>query len=418
MTMPDADTIAATVRAQVDRRGFAALPKDTLDYAAGLFDADGSVAPYTMSISQAQRGVACLHFVYDHFGGCIDPLQHDGKEEHQQAYEWRISGKAALEFAEAVIGALLLKKREVAAFIEYQRSSVREERDELAERMHILKHVEHDAIPASVTPSDAYFGGFTDGEGCFDTHGKSCQHHSITQSWRAICDVYERRWGGKIGWSKRKKAFTWTIHVFADEFLRAVAPYIVGKKAQVDLILAMKPGEAMDVHCKLRELKGNYTRATPKIDAYLAGDGPTFKFPAKQLPRGVHANADGKFTVMLRHKKVEYNLGTFATVEEAATQYRKYKGLVEAEKRGGPAVDLAFNTREQRLLKLEPPPPGTVLPKGIYLTPFNTYQTRYHPGRGRKPVQLGTHRTLQAAIDAQARYVASLPPPCVNPPHA
>ena len=342
--------------------------------------------------------------MHDRFGGAIIALSHSGDENHQQAYEWHLKSYAAITFIRLIRDSLLLKKREADVYLEYHDGGKVDK--VLLERLSELKHVAHDDIPETVQPSIAYFGGFTDGEGCLDTHGKSQQHHGINQSWRPICDVFQRRFGGTICWSgPPNNVFKWSIHTFAADFLRDVAPYIVGKKAQVDLILNMKPGEAMDVHCKLRELKGNIGHATPKIDKWLAGERPEYTYEPKKLPRGVH-EWNGKYKVMLRRDKVEYNLGSFATVEEAEAQYKKYKKMVDAEKRGGPKVDLEFNTRKNRLLKLPPPPADFVRPKGVYVTKFNTYQVRYHGGG--KKVQLGTYKTVEEAQKAYNDYAASL----------
>ena len=401
--VPDPAVVAQTVRpARVV--SFDGVSQDVLDYAAGLVDADGELQIYSVAVSQAQKGVACLHFMHDHFGGRVVALPHKDGENHQQAYEWQIFGEGApCEFARRIVGSLLLKKREALVLIEYGglHKRAKAARDAACERIKALKHVPHDSVPESVKPTDAYFGGFVDGEGCLDTHGQTSQHHTISQSHRPICDVLERRFGGTTCWSAARRAYYWSIHTFADKFLKTIAPYVVGKRAQVHLILAMKPGEAMDVHCQLRELKGNIGRATPKIDRHLAGNGRVYVRPPKVLPMGVHNSNGGKFTAMLGHNSKSHQLGTFDTVEEALAQYEKHKVLVEASKRDGTVVDLEFNTRKRR--KNPPPPAGQVLPLGIYPTAANTYQARYHGGG--KVVQLGTHKTLELAVAARNAYL-------------
>jgi hypothetical protein len=398
------DIIAQTIRPAKEILDFSAVPDDVKWYLAGLFDAEGSVSIYNLTISQSQRGVACLHKVHEHFGGRITPLKHSGKATHQQAYCWiTTSPEHALAMEDQVLGQrLILKKRELDIFVEYQRTQDVEKRQKLKVRLSELKKIQHDPIPEDLNPHLAYFGGFFDGEGCIDAHGKSSQHHTINQLWRPICDLFQRRFGGIVYRSqarerKRNDSWVWNINTFADDFVKEVAPYIVGKKAQVDLILAMKPGDAMDVHCKLRELKGNIgSTQTRKIDAHRAGESPSFARPPKELPRGVFA-WNGKFIASIRHKKVQHNLGSFDTVEEAQAQYKHYKALVEAEKRGGPEVDLTFNTREARSKQQPNPPADLVLPKGIYLTAARTFQVRYHPGNKQKPHQLGTYRTVEEA---------------------
>lgn len=309
-------------------------------------------------------------------------------------------GDAMRSFLALIHDRLLLKKREAALVIRYSHMT-KEEKSEARVLIKKLKKTEHEPIPESFMPSDAYFGGFSDAEIMLDTHGKNSQHHTLSQAHRPICDLFVRRFGGKILYQEKRK-YSWTIYTFADKFLSAVAPYIVGKKAQVDMILAMKPGEAADIHCKLRELKGNIGFATTKIDRHLAGEGRVYVRPPKALPRGVHCS-DKKYIALIKHQKVDYTLGIFETVEEAQAQYEKYKLLVEAEKRGGPKVDLEFNTRESK--KVPPPAPDLKLPKCIYLTKANTFQVRWW-SEPKKVKQLGTYRTLEEAVAAQNAYIA------------
>jgi hypothetical protein len=398
--IPDPAVIAQTIR-ESKVITFEDVSQDVVDYAAGLVDADGKVQTDIISVSQAQKGVACLHFMYDNFGGQVVALPHKDEENHQQSYEWQVFSNTRRAFARCIVNSLLLKKREAIAMIEYEtlpKLAKKQARDDLKK----LKHIEHDPISEEINPTDAYFAGFSDGEITLDVHGKNSQHHTISQSYRPICDAFERRFGGTIRWSiPPNSVFVWTIYTFADKFLKTIAPYIVGKKAQVDLILGMKIGQAADIHCALRELKGNIGPGlTPKIDRHLAGNGRVYVNPPKELPMGVHPSHNGKFIALMKRGKEQYSLGSFDTVEAALAQYEKYKYLVEAEKRGGPKVDLAFNTVESK--RNPPPPVGQVLPKGIYLTKSNTYQVRGRDGT-KKPVQLGTHKTLEAA---QAAYKA------------
>ena len=411
--IPDPKVIAETLRARRVET-FDNTSQDVIDYAAGLIDADGKMQTDIISVSQAQKGVACLHFLYDNFGGQVVALSHNDNANHQQAYEWQIFSDSLRNFARRIVGSLLLKKREAIAVIDYE-ALPKLAKSKAREHIKSLKHIPHDPVPESVKPSDAYFGGFVDGEIKFDTHGKSSQHHTFDQSHRAICDVFERRFGGTTCWSASNNTFVWSIHTFARKFLESVAPYIVGKKAQVDLILNMKPGEAMKIHAELRKLKGNIGMETPKIDKYLAGNSREFVNPPKQLPMGVH-ECKGKFQAIIKHNKKQYNLGIHDTIAAASAQYDEYKYLVEAEKRGGPKVDLNFNTRERK--KNREPPEGQVLPKGIHMTKSNTYQVR-GARNGGKPTQLGTYKNLvdaeSALVRFRARSQATLVGACTKP---
>jgi hypothetical protein len=391
------------VRKNIDLSAYDKIPKDIIDYAAGLIDADGEIQMDQLSISQAQKGVRCLHYIYEHFGGQIIALPCQKPEKHQIAYEYQTFGAYMRSFLKVIQSSLIIKKREADMVLKDLKSASKIEKAEALKELRALKHIPHDEIPITLVPTDAYFGGFSDGEVTFDTHGKTSQKHGFPQSHRPICDLFQRTFGGNVYFSKPpNNVWKWEIYSFADKFLKRVAPYIVGKKAQVDMILAMKPGEAADIHCKLRELKGNIGFATTKIDRHLAGEGRVYVRPPKALPRGVHCS-DKKYIALIKHQKVDYTLGIFETVEEAQAQYEKYKLLVEAEKRGGPKVDLEFNTRESK--KVPPPAPDLKLPKCIYLTKANTFQVRWW-SEPKKVKQLGTYRTLEEAVAAQNAYIA------------
>ena len=406
--IPDPEVIAQTIRSKKVVL-FTNLSQNIVDYAAGLIDADGEIQCDQISISQAQKGVECLHFMYDHFGGQVVALPHKDGENHQQAYEWSVFSDSLRLFAKTIVESLILKKREVIELIKYE---TLRKADRVASKNIIkqFKHVEHDPIPESVKPTDAYFAGFCDGEICFDCHGKTSQHHTISQSYRPICDVFERRFYGTTCWcGPPNNVFKWAIHTFADKFLKTIAPFIVGKKAQVELLLNMKPGEAADIHCKLRELKGNIGHVTTKIDRHLAGNGRVYVNPPKELPVGVHiATTTGKYMAIIKHNLTQNCLGTYNTVEEAEAQYIKYKELVEAEKHGGPVVDLEFNTVERK--KNPPPAPDLPpLPSGIYLTKSNTFQVRWrNKVKGEKVAQLGTYKTVEDAVTALEAYKLSV----------
>jgi len=282
-------------------------------------------------------------------------------------------------------------------------------------RLKELRNTAHDPIPDDVMPSVAYFAGFADGEITFDANGKNYQHHNITQKYRPILDLFQKRWGGRVNVSKktdtRNESYYWDIYTLADKFLEQIAPFIVGKREQVDLIQTMKPGEGQLVHAKLRDLKGNYTAPTVKIDNINNGNARVYKLPPKQLPRGVHRiKSSGKYHALLRHDKVQYTLGSFDTAEDAKAKYDEVCEAVQKWKHGGPPVDLSVYTQKYKdQFKPKPPPPDTVLPLGVYLTAANTYQARYHIKVFDKKVhQLGTYRTIEEAVNARRAFEEKL----------
>jgi hypothetical protein len=189
--------------------------------------------------------------------------------------------------------------------------------------------------------------------------------------------MMERIYRGHV--RKDTTKWKWEIQLFADEFLNAIYPFLVGKKQQADLIKNMKRGEGMIVHAKLRDMKGNYGGSTSRIDAVKNGEDPrNYKTDVKELPKGVYQYSSGNYMTKVRKDKIEYCLGTFKTIEEAEKQYKKYKKLIDDEKRGGSKVDLAKFRLENK--EKQPEPPQAYYderPKGIYLTPFNTFQVKH-----------------------------------------
>ena len=395
---------------------------DVMDYTAGLFDADGHIHSSTqVSICQSERGIKALHFVYEHFGGKI-VVQVKANELHQAAYNWILNGQPCMQFAHILKDRLILKKREMILLLEYFDAPIRS-KSKIMKRIKELRHSPHDPIPEDVMPSNAYFAGFSDGEITLDANGKSYQHHNITQKYRPILDLFQKRWGGRVNVSKksetRNESYYWDIYTFADKFLTSIAPYIVGKREQVELIINMKPGEGQLVHAKLHDMKGNVTVPTPKIDRINRGEGRVYKLPPKTLPRGVHLiESSGKYRAMLRYEKQQYTLGMFDTAESAKAKYDEVCEAVLRWKCGGPPVDLAAYTKPVKdQSKPKPPPPGTILPKGVYLTAANTYQARYHINAFDKKIhQLGTYRTIEEAVNARRAFEEKLRRECIAIP--
>lgn len=174
---------------------------------------------------------------------------------------------------------------------------------------------------------------FVDGEITFDTSKRFVQHHTINQASRPICDLFRRNFGGRVN-QVESGIFYWGIHTGADDFLKRIAPYVFGKKKQVDLIMDMKPGEGEKVHAELRKLKGKGNPKTAKIDRYNSGNG--IKYTIKELPRGVFQDRN-KLRVQLQYKMKVYHLGRFEgdEIEEAKELYLKVKRhIVQSEAAG------------------------------------------------------------------------------------
>ena len=117
------------------------------------------------------------------------------------------------------------------------------------------------------------------------------------------------------------------------------------------LLLNMKPGEAPEIYVKLRELKGNCTSPTPRVDALKEGAPgikPTVTKPhtaPKKLPTGVFyynkKNNKNKIVAQIQYNKKIYKLKVFDVdkADEAHRLYLQYKNAISLEKRGGPKID-------------------------------------------------------------------------------
>ncbi len=344
------------------------------------------------SLSQSLKGMGALIYIHDNFGGSIN-LQLEGDEKNQRAYSWTLNGEDAKRFARLIVDHLLLKKREAVRFIEFPNQNlhvipitaenattgevlvfdtikacaahfgratfsfqkveaiklglwmikktlskkdieeIMAKRLQIAEDLKRFKNEVHADIPVDFVPSIPYVASFFDGDGTVDAFGKFGQRHSINQASVAICDLFQRNFGGKV--LQTKNIFRWQIHDGADEFLKQVAPFVIGKKQQVDMVLAMKPGEGEKVHAALRHLKGKGNMATAAIDRYVAG-GSQFT-ATKVFPKGVFqdkAQNPNIVFVQIQYKKKVYRLKDFHIddLDQATELYKKTKRAIRMNK--------------------------------------------------------------------------------------
>ena len=352
-----------------------------------------------VKIGQAERGIAALHFMYDNFGGTIS-LQKKASGNHQTAYDWILLNSDAMQFINLIVQSATLKKREALALQEFPLANtheipilarntntgeteeienlkiaaarfrknlafknqsiiefddwilkkklneddiktIRDKRTEIHDKLKEFKKTPHDDISDTFVPSFAYIAGICDGEACLQVHGKSGVHIQITQKYTPILNMMKRIYGGSVHFRKGNDTWGWEIYSLATELLKSIAPFMVGKKKQVDLILNMKQGEAPQVHLKLRELKGN-CGATPRIEAIRDGE-PQYTTDVKKLPKGVFplGHSETRFLAQIQYKRNVYRLGAYDDPDEAHERYIKYKRAIELEKRGGPAVDFS-----------------------------------------------------------------------------
>ena len=135
----------------------------------------------------------------------------------------------------------------------------RARRKKLEIELSAMKHVEH--LPIDIELSKPYIAGFVDGDGHLGASGSSAQCHAVSQKYIAICDALKREYGGCIWRNSTTGVYKWTLCRNAKDFLIGIAPYLIEKRKQAELILGMKAGEGKAVKAALSLLKG---RQLPK----------------------------------------------------------------------------------------------------------------------------------------------------------
>ena len=373
--------------------------------ADGCFKINQSKTTYSLqfSMSQSLKGVAALQYIHHHFGGSIN-LQLEEEGNNQRAYTFSFNGEDVIKFAKIIHDHLLLKKREAIQVLEFplgnmhiipiiannihsdehlefenlklcsayfgkhlafqkseqikyndwniqkklnraQVDAVHQKRKTLMLNLQNLKVTPHSSIAQHVKPSMAYFGGLFDGDGRLSTHGLNGQNHSVNQKSIEICQLYKRTFGGTISQRTADGVFVWEIYTGAEDFFKAIAPFVVGKKKQVDLISNMKPGEAMDVSVALRELKGKGKPATPKMDRYkesITQSQDQNEKKLKILPKGVFRNdCKNPYRAQIQHDKKIYIIGQYASPDEAHQEFMKVKRMIINNKANDFAIDLS-----------------------------------------------------------------------------
>jgi hypothetical protein len=448
------------------------LPDDEIafQYSAGLIDTDGSIQYISLQITQAEKGINALLFMYETFGGVIGPHLHE-TEKRQNSYQWRLTGIIPIQmFLAKIVKYMTVKKREaeiiinlpsthiqvipllvtntitnvtkelpslraVAQWLNYKRfdldqdahcklerngvtylikrkytkeqiQAIAKTKQQMCAKLVEYHHKAHDPIPNDFIMTIPYLAGVIDGDGCLDTHGKSLQHHSVKQRCEPLVKALSSQFGG-VHYKRPDNVWEWSIYHQdeSDKILEQIAPYLKGKSKQAEIILAMAPGEASQVHAKLRELKGNINRPTVRIDATINNEPEKFKTPPKVLPVGVYQNkCNERYYSKIRVNKIEYNLCHNVGIEKAQEIYKKYKKLALKERRTGEMqVDWAQFTKTKTLPKYRLPfPDKSIKIPHVYPTASHTYQVKFVKNKVKHCV--GTYETIEAAIQARDKY--------------
>lgn len=375
------------------------LSENDLAYLAGMTDADGYIAIaktpdshyLNFNLTQSIKGVTAVHFFYDKCGGRVKMVRKkDNKGEC--TYACIMYGEHVRLFLMSIQPYLVLKKREVDVILEFYDIMNERHRDwsieeDYCKRLSALKHSPHDEISPGTTRTAAYFAGFFDGDGNIDTPYRSSQRHRITQKTEPICQFFREKYGGNVYKHHNKTnnniIYTWEIWEGADEFLRKIAPFVIGKKKQVDLVLNMKPGEAPKTAKLLAELKGGGGRIKENKPV------KEYKLPVKQIPPGVVVRPNNRYQATIGIGKVHHSLGIFDDVESASERCKLVRKLIRQARARNEEPDLSqyLVTRNH-----------TNLPKGVHHKDKRFQAKVHHEG---KAYSLGCYDTI---ADAKAKH--------------
>ena len=269
-------------------------------------------------IAKAEKGWPCLVWLKNMLKGKIYKGTAEN-EFHQAMKEWCIRGQAALDFCKVIQNHTFLKKPQLEKALEFllygghiaqmqplqgshvsgdeifsgakeaskkigvclktvynsmekdyaikgwnfmkipnpvTSEIVKRNREDLVVALQDMKKVEHEPIK-QILPKP-YIAGFVDAEGCLRAIGKNSTTIAVAQKYRAVCDAICKQYSGNVSYvEKDHPAFVWSIHAGAKDFLRDIAPFLIEKRGQAELLLNMKAGEGRAVKAALRLMKGN-----------------------------------------------------------------------------------------------------------------------------------------------------------------
>ena len=106
-------------------------------------------------------------------------------------------------------------------------------------------------------------------DGYLQARGNSI-YISVSQTYPAILDAFSKQFGG--GRSKSE----WYLLKGASRLLKAIAPFMIEKRQQADLLLNMN-GNGAYVQRLLRQFKGNQTKKSTFLAVFVLSNAPTAK---------------------------------------------------------------------------------------------------------------------------------------------
>lgn len=237
----------------------------TPDYVAGQFDGDGSVCCFTsggttpyISAIVASAYLPCLQMYAEKYGGGIDKLHGTTKKN---VYIWRIGAvRDCYDFFHMIEDLSMEKQAQVKVALEWLKTRIvpgkrgnqipvdKELALQIRRTLKRMKKIQPSMGDMNrPLPSDQYFGGYFDAEGCvrcfYANKNTSLATHCIIGSCnQGILSLFQRRFGGSLlkTWSVGNfKSYQWHVCSLTESsnFLRTIQHHSIEKREQIDVAL-------------------------------------------------------------------------------------------------------------------------------------------------------------------------------------
>lgn len=263
-------------------------------YLAGLLDGDGSIClteyespiqvHFFFMVKVVSTKRSQINWLVQQFGGQLGKYE-DKRENNNPSYTWLVKGKHSISVLEGVIPYLVLKQKVAKIGLEYvslpEKLSDPSLRSKYAKKMCFLNQYFEPSfdrpfspllLKPSVLPKEklAYAAGLLDAEGTFSVPTKTAQSPQIQLSStdQRMLDWMYYTFGGIVFSSKKKNvehrdAGLWrysggrsqkpeylsAVKKSKELFLLSVLPYMVQKREQAILSLALLRGDKSPQYC-------------------------------------------------------------------------------------------------------------------------------------------------------------------------
>lgn len=243
------------------------MNKNDIAYAAGLFDAEGSIwigrqkrkflisFHHSLRISLASMNWLVLNWFKDNFDGYI---RVSDKQQKNICFQWQTSRNIAASFLRATIPFLQIKKRQAELALQFQSEIKRntgynrtteeslQRREQFRNQISILNRRRFNSesrITNKNKSEIAYVAGLFDGDGSIfirkSPYFSLCV--ALVSINQPITAYLKEHFDGSISIDKRFTAFIWrTYDLVAENFLQRILPHLRIKKLQAELALQFR----------------------------------------------------------------------------------------------------------------------------------------------------------------------------------